>query len=347
MMKLSVLFSGLIAFQAFAAPNCLKSFDCFEHNGKIIDIRSKGAQSLDKLQNCDPIFDNCLNVPEDMPRLSESEFKRLTKKEGPKLFIPIELRSSDMYKLAGALSLGVVVFNNDRAVMDYVQETKTPQMHTAVDIGNLMGSQMGIVPVAAGAYFMGAVMKQGKLKNVGLFTIGAGIATQIVTEAFKKTFERVRPNQTDSPYDFFQDGNNSFFSGHNSGAFSLATVISEVYKDKPLVPYLAYGVAALTMYSRMYDEKHWGSDVLMGAIAGHLITKIFIRSYYASENPTSSKNGLLVLPVFSKDSIRGTYGGVVVSWSKPKKHEEMNCANSGLKDNELLSACIEEAFNSN
>ena len=62
-----------------------------------------------------------------------------------------------------------------------------------------------------------------------------------------------------------QDGGLSFFSGHTATAFALATVIHDEY---PLAGLGAYGLAALTGWSRMHDRMHWASDVVTGGIAG-------------------------------------------------------------------------------
>ena len=332
MLKLVLL---MFAFNAFAEPSCLVTRECFEHEGKIIDLRSKAGQELDKISDCDPLIENCLSQIQDenLPVLSHKDFKRLTQNDRPELFIPLDLKSSDMMILAGAMSLGIVVFQNDREIMDFVQENKTETLGKARTIGNLLGRE-AIAPIAAGSYFMGAVLKNGKLKKIGLFTVTAGLATQIVTEAFKKSFNRKRPNASNDPYDFFEENSYSFFSGHASGAFSLATVIAEVYKDKPLVPYLAYGAAAITAYARMHDNKHWASDVLAGAVAGHLITKILIRTF---ENKKTS-GGLVITPSIGIDS-----AGVAVQWT-PSREKKLQCSKSGLQGRALIESCINEIF---
>jgi len=272
----------------------------------------------------------------DLPVLTQNDFSKLFGKDNtrPEYFIPIEFRSSDMLTLTGALSLGVVVFANDREIMDYVQNSKVDSMEPITNIGNLLGRE-AILPIAAGAYFVGAIMKDGKLKKVGLFTIAAGLATQIATESFKKSFKRVRPTDGDSPYDFLEDGNNSFLSGHTSAAFSLATVIAEIYKDKPAVPYLAYGLATLTAYARMHDNKHWATDVLAGAVAGHLITKIILRTF---EQADGNGSGLIITPTVGLD-----YNGVSVHWT-PKYERKFKCGNYGLTGPDLTRACMEEVF---
>jgi hypothetical protein len=339
---LSLMFS----LTALAQPVCVMTGDCIEYKGEIVDIRSPSKRAVDSVtKNGYSVSEYSVrdySIPDEhLPQLTKHEYSRIVGKEGTRYFIPIELRDSDAMVLATALSLGVVVFANDKEIMNFVQDTKVEKLQPVVDFGNFMG-RGGVFSVAAGAYFMGAVMKNGKLKKIGLFAVVPGLATQLVTEAFKKTFTRGRPNKHDSPYDFFEgEGNYSFFSGHVSGAFSIATVVAEIYKDKPVVPYLAYGAAALTAYARMHDKKHWGSDVLLGAIAGHLITKIFIRTMEATER---SGSGLSVMPEFGMDHMGRTYGNVRVSWTPSNNNVKLKCDEYGLQGQDLVRACAEEIF---
>src|SRR4029077_54663 len=65
----------------------------------------------------------------------------------------------------------------------------------------------------------------------------------------------------------------SFPSGHSSAAFAAAsTVTSESQRWWPhATPYVAtvmYGGAVLVGLSRMYNNAHWASDVVLGAGIG-------------------------------------------------------------------------------
>ncbi len=49
--------------------------------------------------------------------------------------------------------------------------------------------------------------------------------------------------------------------------FTFAAVVSTHYKDKIWVPI----IASLEGLARMYDDKHWSSDVVIGAALGYAI----------------------------------------------------------------------------
>ncbi len=217
-------------------------------------------------------------------------------------FIEIPLESEDLAKFFLGTSLGLLVIDYDRDLMDFVQEHKNGTTEKITEFGNAMGHITGIAPVAIGSYFFGMIFKDDKLKSVGIYTVGAAVATQLVAEGFKATFGRERPGDSDNPMDFFKGGK-SFISGHTTGAFSLATVIAEIYKeDYPVIPYLAYGVAAITAYSRMHHESHWASDTIVAAVCAHLITKYFIK-FFKKEIDSSTE--LNIYPVISGNGSAG------------------------------------------
>lgn len=314
---------------------CLATHQCMEHNGEIIDLRSPITKMYHDTFKCDYQTGSCANnIPLYSQLSPDNVSKILSTTKEKSYFIPLSISQSDALLLLGSLSLGTIVFANDRQIMDFVQSNKSEKTEAVASVANLFGRE-AIIPIVAGAYFMGAVMEDGKLKQVGLFAVTTGLATQLVTEVFKNSFQRVRPNGTDSPYDFGHPGNNSFFSGHTSGAFSLATVIAETYKDNPVIPFLAYGVATLTAYARMHDQKHWASDVLAGAVVGHLVTKTMMRTW---KNKNMS-GGFVITPMI------GSHYGINISYTpKHPNSSSLKCSKSNSQGRDKLQECFSEIF---
>jgi membrane-associated phospholipid phosphatase len=62
-------------------------------------------------------------------------------------------------------------------------------------------------------------------------------------------------------------GNDAFPSGHATLAFALATSLSDEIHN-PWVSVILYTGAAGTAWSRLNDQRHWLSDVLMGSAIG-------------------------------------------------------------------------------
>jgi hypothetical protein len=74
--------------------------------------------------------------------------------------------------------------------------------------------------------------------------------------------------------------NSSFPSGHTTVAFAAATVFALEYKDHFWIKFLSYGAASLIGASRVTENKHWASDVLVGAAIGYLTGKQIVNNYH-------------------------------------------------------------------
>ncbi|MFD0940843.1 phosphatase PAP2 family protein [Pedobacter boryungensis] len=89
-----------------------------------------------------------------------------------------------------------------------------------------------------------------------------GVSTHFV----KRGVHRERPDNS---------GNNSFPSGHTASAFAAAEFLYQEFKYKsPWIGYAGYFVATATGTLRMYNNKHWFSDVVAGAGFGIASTKL-------------------------------------------------------------------------
>jgi membrane-associated phospholipid phosphatase len=74
--------------------------------------------------------------------------------------------------------------------------------------------------------------------------------------------------------------NSSFPSGHTTVAFAAATVFAMEYKNRPLIPIVAYSAATLIGLSRITENKHWATDVLCGAAIGYLTGRLVVNNYH-------------------------------------------------------------------
>jgi membrane-associated phospholipid phosphatase len=141
---------------------------------------------------------------------------------------------------------------------------------------------------APGAYYIGGTMyvvgrlsKDEKLADLGWHGTESLLVGELVAGAIKVTAGRqrpyVRPRNSNS-YQLFRgfghgDQYRSFPSGHSTSAFAAAAAVtSETSRWWPNTRWyigpILYAGAALTGVSRMYDNRHWASDVLIGAGIG-------------------------------------------------------------------------------
>jgi membrane-associated phospholipid phosphatase len=131
-----------------------------------------------------------------------------------------------------------------------------------------------------GAYAGGRLADEPELSSSAAHIVGALLAAGAVNGTLKYVVGRERPSATDDPLHFrpFNASNRwqSFPSGHAVVAFSLAASISEE-ADRSWVTVLTYGGATLVGWSRIYDDKHWTSDVVGGAVASVVVSRAALR----------------------------------------------------------------------
>lgn len=112
---------------------------------------------------------------------------------------------------------------------------------------------------------------------MALLGVKTFIITGIINYIPKNIFHRERPFLDNNPFvwhgPFKNFKDHSFPSGHTMSAFAMATIVSSEYKEYKIVPVICYSIATLTGFSRINDNKHWASDVLMGGVLGWAMAK--------------------------------------------------------------------------
>ena len=147
-------------------------------------------------------------------------------------------------------------------------------------ISNLTG--FILVPLASIGLNTLATAHEGVLGNApldALLITEAGVVAADVDQLAKMLFGRERPFVHVLPPDQKpltarpSDNNLSFFSGHATEAFALATASGTIgtmrgYRWAPLAWGVGGAFAATTAYLRIAADKHWLTDVVVGAIVG-------------------------------------------------------------------------------
>jgi membrane-associated phospholipid phosphatase len=189
--------------------------------------------------------------------------------------------------LAGGFVIGTIAIRPlDKSAAVSLQRPYTQQqklLRTTATIVRTI-AQPGAVIIGTSMYAVGRLSHDERLAEVGLrgteaLFIGAGFANLL-----KDSFGRARPfvdTVSPNPDDWqllrglHRGGNyQSFPSGHTVAAFAAAAAVSaETSRWWPQLTYYAigpvlYGGAAAVGASRMYENRHWASDVIMGAAIG-------------------------------------------------------------------------------
>jgi len=193
--------------------------------------------------------------------------------------------TSDAWMAGGFAAATVLAMPFDERLAEWMQQparqTNSTLRTTATVFRTL--ADPGTVVIAGGLWVVGRLLRDETMADVGLHSGEAIVASSVAGWAIKSLAGRARPRvDIHRPQDFqlgrgFGTAGNyqSFPSGHTLAAFSLASAVTAEAghfwpRKQILIGLLTYGGATLSGVSRMYNDAHWASDVILGAGLGTL-----------------------------------------------------------------------------
>lgn len=213
--------------------------------------------------------------------------------------IPLFTRN-DAYLAAFFVAGTVALAPFDKQIAGELQEPGAQTNHFLANLSTdvRLIADPGSIIIGTSMYAIGRLTGHERLADLGLHGEEAiGVAT-VITTAIKWTAGRARPYVVvdTNARDFqlfrgYRKGNDysSFPSGHTMAAFAAAAAVSNEAsrwwpQSRWYVGTAMYAGAAAVGYSRMYNNKHWASDVIMAAGIGTFAGNKVVR-YHHRTNP--------------------------------------------------------------
>lgn len=160
----------------------------------------------------------------------------------------------------GAITTGSNGPNSINGKLQEVIGTENPQGTKNLD--NILMFAPGVSVYALNAL---GVKGTNNFRDRTMIYLMSGILTNALVYPIKSLTNKERPNGK----------RYSFPSGHTAIAFASAEFMRMEYKDRsPLYGLAGYMMATATGYLRMYNNKHWFSDVVAGAGIGIASTQL-------------------------------------------------------------------------
>jgi membrane-associated phospholipid phosphatase len=192
-------------------------------------------------------------------------------------------RASDAAIMGVATAGALLLLQRDQAITAWARQPAL--QHNVVLKHTMTGARLFGDPgslVISGAMWAGGQASHDRNSALdGQMAFEAVAVSSAVTFVLKGLTGRARPYVDSTNARDFRFGRGSagdgayqsFPSGHTTAAFAFASAITASVarrssRDAGIVGPLLYGAAALTGFSRIYDHKHWASDVLLGAGIG-------------------------------------------------------------------------------
>lgn len=245
-----------------------------------------------------------------------------THKAGKPLFT-----RDDAFLALGFAGVTIAMFPADKALARHLREPSSAENKFIGDVttGSETLAHPGALIVSSAAYVVGKVTHRRTLADVGLHSAESILLGASITAFVKNVAGRSRPfvtNGTD-PKDFkfgggfSSDDRKSFPSGHSTVAFAAAAALTgEVKRWYPHATWYAgtvfYTGATVVGLSRMYHDKHWASDVALGAAVGTFSGIKVVR--YSHNHPDNPVDRRLLGVIAGPNGEGGELVGVSVSW---------------------------------
>lgn len=228
---------------------------------------------------------------------------------------PARWRTKQWIEFGVVAGAGVLAYTQDEKIQKYFVGH---QSATADNFSKYVFEPFGrFAPVIIGGLYLGGrLVKDNRLAGTSLTAAKAFIVSAVGASVIKQITHRHRPFQDDIPDHANWDGPfssiqyTSFPSGHATSAFSMATVYAMEYSSTIWVPVLSYTLATGTAVSRLYDNKHWASDVIIGSALG------FVTGRFMWKQSRKGNNRVVVIPSAGVNTASVTF---IIRLAEPKK----------------------------
>ena len=202
------------------------------------------------------------------------DFKEITKQ-------PSNWDKNDWLTIMGVAGLTYGTMYFDEIIRENVLNNHDYKNTIPVEFGRIWGEPWATVAIGGSFYLHGLATNNNANKKLG-FEIGeSAFYTSVITLILKYSFGRERPRENENafsfyPFSFQNDNFLSLNSGHTALAFSLSTVLAENTTNDYLKVAL-FVPAFMTAFSRVYQNHHWTSDVILGGVIGYSVAEFVTR----------------------------------------------------------------------
>lgn len=237
--------------------------------------------------------------PAQPDRINGEYIKEYFTDSGKILASPVNWDQGDWLKTGLVIGAASGLFFADSDIRNFAQRNQSSTGRNFAAAGNAVGNPLYTLPALGLFYLYGHLSDDPKARRASLLAVESLAISGAFTWTVKMAAQRARPFTGEPSTTWNGPGlkgtDTSFPSGHTTAAFSIASVLAEEYGTNPFVPPITYGLATLTMFARIYDDKHWASDAFFGAAIGYFVGKAVVRYHTLQGDPP-----LKILPAVSQ-----------------------------------------------
>jgi len=223
--------------------------------------------------------------PSPPDRINAEYIKGYVSDGGRILVAPLYWSGEEWLKAGLLIGATSGLYLADADIRSFAKKNQGVTGDRAAAAGNFLGNPFFAVPSLGIFYLYGQLNDDPKARRTSLLAVESFTISGAIVLTIKQATQRPRPASGETSTTWggpgFKSTDSGFPSMHTQTAFSIASVFAEEYGDIPLVAPTAYGLASFVGLSRIYSNKHWASDVFLGAAIGYFVGKSVVRYHTA------------------------------------------------------------------
>lgn len=209
---------------------------------------------------------------------------------------PLHFQSDDLVNAGIVIGATSIALALDNTVRNNVKSLHSKSADKWVSYGQYYGRAHYFVLGGGLMYLGGFLIGNKDIEETGGMLSQALFVTGVYTVAMKVILGRSRPFENEGTLSVegfkWHYSDNSLPSGHTSTAFTISTILAKKI-DNTYASILLYGLAGATAFQRVYSDKHWFSDTVLGAALGYFIgSKVY--ELNTGKDDTDSKSSLSI-----------------------------------------------------
>jgi membrane-associated phospholipid phosphatase len=189
---------------------------------------------------------------------------------------PLHFDKTDFILTGAILGFTAASLPLDQPMRTNIAKVHGKTLDKVTNIGEKFGNAKYGTILSGALYVGGLISGDNYTRQTGQMLAEAMLPNGLVSTGTKMMFGRTRPFVDKGSYSMemfefeteFEE--TSLPSGHTSTAFTIATVLSNRI-DNTYASIALYSMASLTAFQRIYVDKHWYSDTILGAALGTVI----------------------------------------------------------------------------
>jgi membrane-associated phospholipid phosphatase len=242
-------------------------------------------------------------LPEVLFAQNKYDFPQFFHETGLFFTQPLRWQSDDWLTMGFVGAATLLATQADQPVRTLILKDRSYVQSVPIEAGRIFGELYTPIALFAGFASYSLITDSKPARKIAYELGQASLYAGLFVFVGKVLVGRSRPLTNEGPHAFhpsfslFFDNYHSFPSGHAAVAFVISTILSR--NVEPLwLKILCYAPAVLTPISRIYQDWHWTSDVVMGASIGYFFGKWVVDLHEKNEAAAAQDKGAVQITSF-------------------------------------------------